>query len=170
MKGGRLNLIPILLPLVLMVALAAITIVQQKSDRKRFALFNAAQAGDLEKVKRLVQQGSPINLKVAGSFGWTPLIAAIYENETNVAHYLIGTGADVNIPDVDGKTPLMWAVVGGDEALPLVRELIAHGADLDAKDKDGTTVLSYARSDPPKSDVVKAIEAALADRQRHSGQ
>ena len=123
----------------------------------------AAEQGDLEKVKQLLREGHSINERDPKvTFGWTPLIAAIYHDQTNVAHYLIASGADVNIPDNNGETALMWAMASGDEGLGIVEDLIAHGADLNAKDKYGVTVLSYASSDPPKPMLVQAVRAGMA--------
>src|SRR5215204_5677808 len=63
----------------------------------RTELLNAAEEGDLKRVKLLVQQGHSINERDPKvKFGWTPLMAAIYQGETNVAHFLISSGADVN--------------------------------------------------------------------------
>ena len=93
--------------------------------------------------------GQLTNMTRASNSGWTPLIAAIYQGNTNVAHYLIASGADVNIPDNSGKTAIMWAMIS-DDNVDIVKDLIAHGADLNARDKHGVTVLSYASSAPPK--------------------
>lgn len=43
--------------------------------------------------------------------GWTPLmrVSAVSGNQS-VASVLIGAGADVNVKDKDGKTPLMVCV------------------------------------------------------------
>lgn len=129
-------------------------------------VLNAAEEGDLEKVKSLLKQGRSINERDPGTkFGWTPLIAAIYQRNTNVAHYLIASGADVNIPDNQGKTAIMWATVS-DENLDIVQDLIAHEADLNAKDNMGATVLSYASSAPPKPKVLEAVKAALGKQQQ----
>jgi ankyrin repeat protein len=129
-------------------------------------VLNAAEEGDLEKVKLLLKQGRSINERDPRiKFGWTPLIAAIYQSNTNVAHYLIASGADVNIPDNQGETAIMWATVS-DENFDIVQDLIAHGADLNAKDKRGASVLSYASSDPPKPRVLEAVKAALARQGR----
>lgn len=126
-------------------------------------MLNAAGNGDLVELKMLLQQGQSINERDPRiSFGWTPLIAAIYHHNTNVVHFLIASGADVNIPDNSGETAIMWAMGGGDDNLSIVKDLIAHGADLNAKDKGGASVLSYASSAPPKPKLLEAVKAALA--------
>ena len=128
-------------------------------------VLNAAEQGDLEKVKVLLKQGRSINERDPRvKFGWTPLIAAVYQRNTNVVHYLIESGADVNIPDSSGKTAIMWAM-GDDESIDLVKFLIAHGADLSAKDKLGGTVLSYANSRPPKPKLLELVRTAIAQKQ-----
>jgi ankyrin repeat protein len=129
-------------------------------------VLDASEEGNLEKVKSLLKDGRSINEhdpKI--KFGWTPLIAAIYQRNTNVAHYLIVSGADVNIPDNRGETAIMWAMVS-DDNLDIVKDLIAHGADLNARDKMGATVLSYASSAPPKPKLLEAVKAAMAQREK----
>jgi serine/threonine-protein phosphatase 6 regulatory ankyrin repeat subunit B len=129
-------------------------------------VLNAAEEGDLEKVKLLLKQGRSINERDPRiKFGWTPLIAAIFQRETNVVHYLIESGADLNIHDNTGQTAIMWATAS-DDNLDIVKDLIAHGADLNAKDKMGANVLSYAGADPPKPRILAAVKAALAAQDR----
>jgi ankyrin repeat protein len=132
----------------------------------RPALVDAAEEGNLEKVKLLLKQGRSINERDPRfKFGWTPLIAAIYQQNTNVVHYLIASGADVNIPDNDGETAIMRAMVS-DENLDVLKDLIAHGADLNARDKMGATVLSYASSDPPKPRLLEVLKAAMVQHEQ----
>ena len=129
-------------------------------------VLNAAEEGNLEKVKLLLKQGRSINERDPRiKFGWTPLIAAIFQRNTNVVHYLIESGADLNIQDNTGQTAIMWAT-SSDDNLDIVKDLIAHGADLNAKDKMGATVLSYASSSPPKPKVLEAIRAAMSKQEQ----
>ncbi len=137
----------ILLCLCLLVVLAIFAGIR---NHNQYALFRVAESGDVRKVRLLVQQGAPVNQKSDSTFGFTPLIAAIYHNNTNVIYYLVDAGADVNLADNNDETPLMWSTTSGDEAVPVVNYLIKHGARLDARDRNGSTVFDYARSAPPK--------------------
>lgn len=149
------------------ISIIATVIIQGIHERNKYALFNAAEVGDLKQVKSLVQQGAPINQKLASSFGFTPLIGAIYHGCTDTAYYLIEAGADVNLPDNNGVTPLMWATSERDQGVPLVKFLIAHGARLDTKDKYGITVLGYAQAEPPVPQLVEVIKEAEQQNASH---
>ncbi len=66
-----------------------------------------------------------------------------------LANLLINSGANVNVKNNDGRTPLHYAV---EVVLPeiekikleLVKLFIARGADVNAKDKDGRTPCNWA--------------------------
>lgn len=153
----------------LLVAILAVVLTAASLLRKPdpgVQLLDAAENGDLPKVSSLIQQGVPINQTSSVKFGWTPLIGAIFHHHTNVVQYLVESGANVSLADKNGETPLMWAIGWGDEALPLVSYLISHGADLDAKDKYGATALDCAKSDPPKPELIKALEAAKSEQKK----
>jgi ankyrin repeat protein len=126
----------------------------------RSVVVEAAEEGDLRKVQALIAHGGSINERSGTKFGWTPLIAAVYHNRTDVIHYLVESGADLNLGDKSGMTPLMWAIGRGDDGIDLVKYLIAHGADLSVTDKDGATAITFAESDPPKPKILEALKAA----------
>ena len=73
----------------------------------RDAIFSAAEIGDFETLKQLVQSGA--NLDVQNKYGETALITAIDQDYIGIAEYLIEKGADLNITDNDGDTALDFA-------------------------------------------------------------
>jgi len=60
-----------------------------------------------------------------------------------ILNLLLDAGADVNIPDKLGYTPLMKAAYYGN--YDIVSGLVNHDADLTRVDKDGKTALDFAR-------------------------
>ena len=102
-------------------------------------LCEAAKAGDLEQVKRNLQNGTDINAE--GNKGLTPLHYAARGNYTEVAKLLIDSGADVNKKCIDW-TPLHTGALNGNAET--VKMLLDNGADVNAKDKHGRTPLYLA--------------------------
>lgn len=150
------------LTVVLLVGAVGILVLTRPSASVQ--LLGAAESGDLERVKSLLRQGAPLNEPSKFKFGWTPLIGAVFHNETNIVQYLVESGADVNCVDKDGRTPLMWAASWGDRGVPVVEILIARGANLEARDKDGATVFEHASSAPPKPELLRVLEAARSKK------
>lgn len=75
-------------------------------------LIPAAEKGHVEVVRELVQ--TKINLDHRNQLGWTALMEAVVLGDGSpryqeVVKILIEAGADPNIPDVDGITPLAHA-------------------------------------------------------------
>jgi ankyrin repeat protein len=128
-------------------------------------LFDAAASQDLVAVKSLLKQGAPINYVHPIMFGWTPLIVAIsYENKPMaISRYLVEAGADVNIADEYGRTPLMHLVDrddDGDDAVSMLKMLIAYGANVEARDKFGTTIFQTVGVKPHLLEVLDAAREA----------
>jgi ankyrin repeat protein len=136
-----------------------------RSPSNNVKLLNAAESGDLETVKSLIKQGTSIN-NLSTQFGSTPLIGAIYFDQTNIVEYLAEVGADVNLADNNSKTPLMWATGRGDEGIPMVNCLISHGANLDTKDKNSLTVFDYAKATPQAQKLIEVLETAKRDNDK----
>ena len=84
----------------------------------------------------------------------------------------IKNGADVNITDKDGHTPLMAGAFTRNNSPQVVTVLIEAGADVNASDKSGLTPLMMAVMKPvPDVQVVKILVKAGADlnARKHNG-
>ncbi|XP_051838651.1 fibronectin type 3 and ankyrin repeat domains protein 1 isoform X2 [Antechinus flavipes] len=107
------------------------------------ALHWAADGGHADIIEWMIKDGCKIDVLDTGS-GWTPLmrVSAVSGNK-EVASLLIDAGADVNVKDKDGKTPLMVAVLNNHEEL--VQLLLEKGADPSVTNEFGKGVLEMAR-------------------------
>ncbi len=56
--------------------------------------------------------------------------------------YLLDNGANINIKNTDGTTPLMIASTYNQ--FEIVKLLVQRSADINAKDNDGNTAIFYA--------------------------
>jgi ankyrin repeat protein len=70
------------------------------------------------------------------------LFASVLRDERDVAQRLLSAGANADLADNAGVTPLMVATMHGD--LEMVRALIGHVSDIAAKDGAGHSALFYA--------------------------
>jgi len=116
-------------------------------------LFEAIQARDGYKVKRLLEKGANINAK--DNIGWTPLHFAAYHGITDIVRLLLEHGADINARDADGLTPLHIAAALGH--VDAVRLLLRKGADPGARDNRGRTPLDLAR-EGGHAEAIRIIE------------
>ncbi len=73
------------------------------------ALLFAARDGNLEGVKALVESGADVN-QVSGGDGSSSINIAIANGHYTVGKYLLDHGADPNLPNLDGLTPLYATV------------------------------------------------------------
>jgi ankyrin repeat protein len=76
------------------------------------ALIAAAHLGHVEVVKMLIAAKAPLNH--VNNLGWTAVMESIVlgsggKNHTDTLKALVDAGADVNIPDRNGTTPLQHA-------------------------------------------------------------
>jgi ankyrin repeat protein len=117
------------------------------------AIIVAAGRGDLEEVRRLVQQDHQL-LDARWGILDTPLKAAAGKGRVEVVRYLLDEGADINLMP-DGSSPLARACHYGH--VEVVALLLARGADTGPSD-DGWTPLMAASSEG-HMDVVELLLA-----------
>jgi cytochrome c len=102
-------------------------------------LQDAAKAGDLERVRQLIDTGA--NLDARAGFG-TALHWAIVNGHDEVAVLLIERGANVNVSTSALGTPLHSAAKAGNARVALL--LLERGANVDARQGSGYTPLHLA--------------------------
>lgn len=114
------------------------TVEQPRNDRDR--LLAAADGGDLERVKELLEKGVPVD--VQDQHGWTPLMLAALQGHDKTVALLLGQGADIEAQDINGTTALMAAASSG--WLAVIKRLMKAGADMDVEDNAGETAFYMA--------------------------
>lgn len=124
-------------------------------------LHLAAFFGRALVVELLLAHGAPVNEVSQNPSGLRPIHSAVAHRQPQVAleisRALIAAGADVNVTQHAGWTPLHAAALHGN--LPLVRALLEAGANAGAKNDTGQTPASLA-----KTRNHKEVIALLAQR------
>ncbi len=127
----------------------------QETTQKTLAqqLRDAASSGDLAALKRLIEDGVPVNDR--SSFNNTALLYAAMHGKCDCVHFLIANEANVNIANNSGYTPLICAAKIG--ALEIVQMLLKAGAEKRHAllNEDGSPSM------PPRTALV------LAERNHH---
>ena len=106
-------------------------------------LLDAVKSGHYEVAELLIESGFNVN-GVTGNI--SPLHVAVEGYCKDSVKFLIENGADPNVADSDGLTPLQWIAKDGqneNEDLPteMARLLIEGGAELNIANEDGATPL-----------------------------
>ena len=122
-------------------------------------MLQSIRDDNLELLKSYIQSGADVNYKPEDLYGndyyedgdgisEAALVIASEiawrRNDTEIVEYLINAGADVNVKDESGNTPLMFAAKTSDiykSRVKLMQQLIDHGADVNAKNNVNETVL-----------------------------
>jgi ankyrin repeat protein len=100
--------------------------------------------------------GHPRLSTLRGPGGATPLMAAVLYGDAPLVKTLLDRGANPNVSNDAGATPLMWALTDLDKT----RLLVEHGADVSARSDDGRLPLIVAAGIRGN----RAVVALLLDR------
>ena len=137
---------------------ADLTLVDRFSPDGFTALSLAAFFGQKSVVKILLTNGADVNLPSRNQMNVRPIhsAAAHRDPETGLAilKTLLSYGAEVNVSQQEGWTPLHQAAAHGSRSM--VRLLLQYGADSSAKNKDGKTARDIAR-DPGHIEVERLL-------------
>lgn len=130
------------------------------------ALSSAVLEHNVDAVKILLSAPG-INLEARDSVsGSTALLFAALDDYADICAMLVEAGADMNVTNVMGRTPLASAIAARAKTDgKAVDYLVRAGADVDIPDKEGRTALSLA-AECGKTGIVTRLLDAGADALR----
>ncbi|MEK6335707.1 MAG: ankyrin repeat domain-containing protein [Acidobacteriota bacterium] len=122
-------------------------------------------APSIEMIRFLLDHGAAINGR--DEEGASYLHTAVNNEEIeDIAQLLIERGANVNVVDKDGATPLFRV-----ESVKIARLLIERGANVNAANREGLTPLHFAVSEGPGIELAKLLvrSGANVNARNHEG-
>jgi ankyrin repeat protein len=136
---------------------------------RRPPLYFAAENGDTNALAKYLAQGTNINAPVIsyiyGVRTATLLHIAARKSQPNAVDFLLKNGADPNLTDYSGNTPLLAVINHGEnaDALRVVNALLKGRADPNLKSRNGyyTPLISAAMLSESK--IVQALLISGAD-------
>ena len=106
------------------------------------ALHSAAQAGDIDRLKAVLDVGVDVNAR--DERGWTALMYAVDKRYPLLVESLLEAKADPNVRAPDGATPLFMAAAHGHSEI--IQQLMQGGADITIRGPNGKTAVDVART------------------------
>lgn len=158
-----------------------LTKTQQKRITLQRALVRAVLDWRFEDAETFVQKGADVNCRedighclLRKGESLLNQVAQCHHKGVQMANFLLGHGANIEIVDNLEATPLITAAKHGD--FEMAKFLIEHNAIIEARDIFGRTPLSYAvnphvsySSNPSSLTVVLLQQGAAADTQDELG-
>jgi ankyrin repeat protein len=125
------------------------------------ALHFAAFFGRYEAAALLIERGAEVDAFGRGWMTGTAMHSAVSRLQSDVVRILLEAGANPNVRQSAGWTPLHAAAMNGD--LTSIELLLASGADATATNEEGRSVIDLANEsgDEPTADRIRsALQAA----------
>lgn len=120
---------------------------QSENSPREQALLAAAEQGDTEQVRQLLDQG--VNVDCRNEYRQTPLMLAAEEGHLDTTELLLQRGANLEARDEWDKTAFHTACRAGQ--IPVIRFLLAAGANAYAESEEDDRALFYAaENDSPE--------------------
>ncbi|MEM8848801.1 MAG: ankyrin repeat domain-containing protein [Pseudomonadota bacterium] len=112
------------------------------TDRFGFQAIHLLDDADFEEIlSLLLRHGADINAQNESGIALLHIVI-----DPEFIPIVLDLGADLELKDVQGRTPLLVALTEPDN-FEVVRALLQGGADPNARDTKGRTALNYARAD-----------------------
>jgi ankyrin repeat protein len=114
-----------------------------RSDNGSTLLHQAAGANRPDIARELIDRGIDLDARDNGEI--TPLLHALEVESYDTVEVLLEAGADPNIFDNNGRSPLSKAITQGREDRKFVEMLLEHGADPTASNGSRESVLEWVK-------------------------
>jgi ankyrin repeat protein len=120
-------------------------------------IHSAARSRDIDEIKSVLNIG--VSVDHEDENGWTALMVSIFEDNFEIADYLISIGANVNAANNGGRTPMFFAYSD-----KMIKSLINNGANVNHQDNMGYTPLMDASSQVASILIENGAEINLKNR------
>jgi len=135
MRRRRLSWVELGLAFLALVGLGEMTFAQQAPSGRD--MLEAVTRGDVERLKRLLAEGAPLD--PADAAGQTPLLLAVKNNHVAAAVVLIDAGSNINMQAANMDSP--WLLAGALGRTEMLRHMIPKGPDFSLRNRFGGNAL-----------------------------